>query len=92
MDHLDLLGENAKHLLEGDFLFGSKLPVNPSGGLMGTGHPVGATGVRMVVDCAKQVSGKAGEYQVNGAQKALAINIGGSMTTTVSFLVESGGD
>jgi acetyl-CoA C-acetyltransferase len=40
---------------------GGRLPVNPSGGLIGGGHPVGATGARMVLDAARQVSGQAGD-------------------------------
>jgi acetyl-CoA C-acetyltransferase len=66
---------------------GGALPVNPSGGLLGLGHPVGATGVRQVLDAARQVSGQAGECQVEGARTALTVNIGGSCTTVVSFVV-----
>jgi acetyl-CoA C-acetyltransferase len=62
-------------------------PVNPSGGLIGVGHPVGTTGVRMVVDAARQVSGAAGANQVEGARRFATLNIGGSTTTTVSFVV-----
>ena len=43
---------------------GGRCPVNMSGGLIGGGHPVGATGVRMTLDAYKQVTGKAGDYQV----------------------------
>ena len=67
---------------------GGRIPVNPSGGLIGLGHPVGATGVRMVLDAANQVSDKAGDCQVEGARRAQTLNIGGSTTTTVSFIVE----
>ena len=63
------------------------LPVNPSGGLIGGGHPVGASGVRMVLDAAQQVSGTAGETQVEGAQRFATLNIGGSTATTVTFVV-----
>jgi acetyl-CoA C-acetyltransferase len=62
-------------------------PVNPSGGLIGGGHPVGATGVRMVLDAARQVSGTAGATQVEGARRFATLNIGGSTATTVSFVV-----
>jgi len=62
--------------------------VNPGGGLIGGGHPVGATGVRMLVDAAAQVSAEAGEMQVEGARRAATLNIGGSTATTVSFVVE----
>ena len=64
-----------------------RLPMNPSGGLIGIGHPVGATGVRMVLGAHKQVTGTAGEYQVGGAQRVATLNIGGSTATTVSFVV-----
>ena len=63
--------------------------MNPSGGLIGGGHPVGATGARMLLDATKQVSDTAGDYQVDGAQRAATLNIGGSMATTACFVVES---
>jgi acetyl-CoA C-acetyltransferase len=63
------------------------MPVNPSGGLIGGGHPVGASGVRMVVDAARQVTGAAGETQVEGARRFATLNIGGSTATTVTFVV-----
>lgn len=66
---------------------GGTLPINPSGGLLGLGHPVGATGVRMLLDAAKQVSGTAGGYQVEGARRAGTFNVGGSFSTAVSFVV-----
>ncbi|HSJ27071.1 MAG TPA: acetyl-CoA acetyltransferase [Acidimicrobiia bacterium] len=65
------------------------LPVNPSGGLIGAGHPVGATGVRMLHDAATQVDGSAGATQVPGARTAQTLNIGGSLTTVASFIVQS---
>ena len=61
--------------------------MNPSGGLIGGGHPVGATGVRMVVDASRQVSGRSGATQVEGAHTFATLNIGGSTTTTVTFVV-----
>ena len=73
----------------GDIEIGGRLPINPSGGLIGSGHPVGATGVRMLVDAAKQVSGTAGDYQVEGADCFGTLNIGGSTATAVSFVVRS---
>lgn len=63
------------------------MPMNPSGGLIGGGHPVGASGVRMVLDAAKQTSGTAGTTQVEGARRFATLNIGGSTATTVSFVV-----
>lgn len=61
--------------------FDGKKPINPSGGLIGCGHPVGASGVRMFLDLYKQVTCAAGKYQVKGAKNGLMLNIGGSATT-----------
>ncbi|TGN06902.1 acetyl-CoA acetyltransferase [Leptospira ilyithenensis] len=72
---------------EGTIDFGGKKPINPSGGLIGVGHPVGASGVRMMLDLHKQVTGNAGEYQVKGAKNGLMLNIGGSATTNMVFIV-----
>ncbi|MEO1059844.1 MAG: acetyl-CoA acetyltransferase [Actinomycetota bacterium] len=74
---------------DGTVAFDGSLPVNPSGGLMGLGHPVGATGVRMLLDAAKQVSGTAGEYQVDGARRVATYNVGGSATTNCAFVVST---
>lgn len=64
-----------------------KKPINPSGGLIGCGHPVGASGVRMLLDLYKQVTGKAGGYQVSSVRNGLMLNIGGSATTNYVFVV-----
>ena len=61
--------------------------INPSGGLIGCGHPVGASGARMLLDLYKQVTGTAGGYQVEGAKNAMMLNIGGSATTNYVFVV-----
>ena len=89
IDHLGITapGESWKAIEEGVIAPGGRLPVNPSGGLIGLGHPVGATGVRMLLDAYKQVAGRAGECQVEGARRVGTLNIGGSATTTVSFVV-----
>jgi len=89
IDHVGITGpgESWKAIENGDLEIGGRLPVNPSGGLIGGGHPVGATGVRMLVDASRQVTGRAGEFQVEGARTFATLNIGGSTTTTVSFVV-----
>lgn len=91
IDHIGLTGpgESWKAIENGEIEIGGRLPINPSGGLIGGGHPVGASGVRMLVDAAKQVSGTAGAYQVEGAQTFGTLNFGGSTATTVSFVVGS---
>ena len=76
--------EAGRIALDGDF------PINASGGLIGLGHPVGATGVRMALDSAKQVSGRAGAYQIPDAQNLLTFNMGGSTTTCASLVVGVG--
>jgi acetyl-CoA C-acetyltransferase len=89
IDHFGITapGESWKAVAEGAIARGGRIPVNPSGGLIGGGHPVGATGVRMLVDVTAQVSGEAGGMQVEGARRAATLNIGGSTATTVSFVV-----
>ena len=91
IDHMGITGpgESWKAIEDGRIRRDGSIPVNPGGGLIGGGHPVGATGARMLLDAAKQVSDTAGTYQVGGAQRAQTLNIGGSTATTVSFVVES---
>lgn len=80
-------GEEYKAVEDGVIAFGGSKPINASGGLIGCGHPVGASGARMFLDLYKQVTGKAGAYQVQGAQNAMMLNIGGSATTNYVFIV-----
>lgn len=89
IDHIGLTGpgESWKAIENNEIEIGGRLPINPSGGLIGGGHPVGASGVRMLLDAAKQVSGSAGDYQVEGAKTFGTLNFGGSTATTVSFVV-----
>lgn len=83
-------GESWKAVEEGVIAPGGRLPINPSGGLIGLGHPVGATGVRMMLDGYKQVTGRAGDCQVEGAERVGLLNIGGSTTTIAAFVVGRG--
>ena len=89
IDHIGLTGpgESWKAIENGEIELGGRLPINPSGGLIGGGHPVGASGVRMLLDAARQVSDTAGDYQVEGAKTFATLNFGGSTATTVSFVV-----
>jgi acetyl-CoA C-acetyltransferase len=91
IDHFGITGpgDSWKAVESGDLELGGRIPVNPSGGLIGGGHPVGATGVRMVLDAYKQVTGAAGDYQVENARTAATLNIGGSTTTCASFVVRA---
>jgi acetyl-CoA C-acetyltransferase len=89
IDHFGITGpgESWKAVENGDLERDGRIPVNPGGGLIGIGHPVGATGVRMLVDAARQVTGTAGDTQVDGARRFATLNIGGSTTTAVSFVI-----
>ncbi|MBU1377081.1 MAG: acetyl-CoA acetyltransferase [Alphaproteobacteria bacterium] len=89
IDHFGLTepGQSWKAVEEGVIELGGRCPVNASGGLIGVGHPVGATGARMLLDAGRQVTGTAGDYQVDGAHTYGTLNIGGSLGTVVSFVV-----
>ncbi len=89
IDHFGITkpGESWKAVEEGVIELGGKLPINPSGGLIGAGHPVGATGVRQMLDCHRQITHVAGDYQVEGAKKFAMLNIGGSGTTSCAFVI-----
>ena len=63
-----------------------QIPVNAGGGLIGDGHPVGATGVRQVFEAYQQLTEQAGARQVAGAKKYLTFNMGGSLTTSVAMI------
>ena len=92
IDHIGLTGpgESWTAIENGEIQLGGRLPINPSGGLIGGGHPVGASGIRMLLDAARQISGTAAGYQVDGATTFATLNFGGSTATTVSFVVGNG--
>ncbi|MFN8616396.1 MAG: acetyl-CoA acetyltransferase [Dehalococcoidia bacterium] len=89
IDHFGLTapGESFKAIEDEVIDFSGRLPINPSGGLIGAGHPVGATGVRQLLDAHRQVTGAAGAYQVAGAKRVATLNLGGSGTTSACFVV-----
>lgn len=60
--------------------------VNAGGGLIADGHPVGATGVRQVVDAHRQVMGRAGAMQIDGLRQFITFNMGGTLTTSVAMI------
>ncbi|MDN3059776.1 thiolase family protein [Streptomyces sp. SRF1] len=70
-------GDGPRLLASGDTAIGGRIPVNPSGGLVGKGHPVGATGVAQIVELVEQLRGRGGHRQVSPARVALAENGGG---------------
>lgn len=89
LDHSGLLppGQAWQAIEDGVTNVTGSLPINASGGLIGLGHPVGATGVRMLLDAYKQSSGTAGDYQIVDANNMMTFNLGGSTTSCVSFVL-----
>ena len=80
-------GKEYEAVESGLLAFDGAKPINPSGGLIGCGHPVGASGARMFLDLYKQVTGTAGSYQVENVKNGMMLNIGGSATTNYVFIV-----
>lgn len=77
-------GEATKFVEDGDNTYGGRVVVNPSGGLMSKGHPIGATGLAQCFELVTHLRGNAGERQVEGARTALQHNIsvpGGAVVT-----------
>jgi acetyl-CoA C-acetyltransferase len=70
-------GEGWKYVEEGRASIGGETPVNPSGGLKSFGHPIGATGIRMIYEVSQHLWNKAGARQVKNAEVGLAHNLGG---------------
>lgn len=75
---LGLCGEGGaeKMINQGDNTYGGKYVVNPSGGLMSKGHPLGATGLAQCTELVGQLRGEAGQRQVKDARLALQHNLG----------------
>ncbi|HIH19934.1 TPA: thiolase domain-containing protein [Candidatus Micrarchaeota archaeon] len=76
-------GKGGKATEEGKTNLNSEISVNTSGGLKACGHPVGATGIKQVVEAVWQLRGQAGERQVKNVEHALTQNVGGSGATAV---------
>ncbi len=82
-------GEGADVVASGATTLTGAYPMNTGGGLVGYGHPVGASGVRMAVDVWKQLTGKAGAFQVpKPVQHGLFLSMGGDDKTVVSAVLK----
>lgn len=81
-------GEGADFVKNGNTQLSGSIPTNTSGGLIGYGHPTGATGVRQAVDVVHQLTGKAGDYQVNidGRPYGMMSSMGGDDRTVVAMI------
>ena len=77
-------GQARRLSLDGSTQIDGRLPVNTGGGLIGFGHPVGATGVKQLIEVWRQMKGACGDYQVpNAPDFGLTANMGGDDRTTV---------
>ena len=74
---------SGKLIEEGQAYYDGKIHVNPCGGLKACGHPVGATGVKQIMEIVHQLRGDAGKRQVDGATVGLSHNVGGTGATVV---------
>ncbi|MGH6916713.1 MAG: acetyl-CoA acetyltransferase [Geminicoccaceae bacterium] len=81
-------GQGARAIAEGWTEKDGRLPVNPSGGLKAKGHPIGATGVSMHVLAAMQLTGRAGEMQIDGAKLGGLFNMGGAAVANYVSILE----
>ena len=79
-----------KEVLNGTFDLEGELAVNPDGGLKSFGHPIGASGLRMLFEAWLQLRGEAGKRQIasvaRGRKLALTHNLGGAPGECVSFV------
>ena len=83
-------GKGKELLLSGRTSLEGDIPVNTGGGLVGFGHPVGATGVKQVAELYRQMKGLCGEYQVQRElHTGLTVNMGGDDRTVVSTVIEN---
>jgi acetyl-CoA C-acetyltransferase len=81
------MGEGARLIREGVTAIDGDFPINPDGGLKSFGHPIGASGVRMIAELAKQVLGKAEGLQVKDAEAGFAHNLGGPYSVATVAIV-----
>ncbi len=81
-------GQSEKMVFDGDNTYGGKRVINPSGGLISKGHPIGATGLAQITELTWHLRGTAGDRQVEGARLAVQHNVGlgGACIVTVLSL------
>ena len=85
-------GRGAALVREGHTAIDGRIPVNTGGGLIGFGHPVGATGIKQPLEIFRQMKGRCGDYQVAGSPSlGLTSNMGGDDKTAVSLVLQNCG-
>ncbi|MHC1566836.1 MAG: acetyl-CoA acetyltransferase [Candidatus Syntropharchaeia archaeon] len=80
-------GEGAQLIKDGVTAIDGDFPINPDGGLKCFGHPIGATGCRMICELTRQVLGRAEGYQVEDAEAGFAHNLGGPQSVAMVGIV-----
>ena len=86
-------GEGPKFVAEGNTARDGKIPMNTTGGLIGWGHPTGATGVHMAVTIWEQLTGNAGDAQIQMTDTkpyGMTINMGGDDVTVIAIVYKKG--
>jgi len=84
------LGQGGALTRDGATAIDGSVPVNTGGGLIGFGHPVGATGIKQPLEVFRQMKGRCGDYQVSGAVRwGITANMGGDDKTVVSLAIRN---
>ena len=63
--------------------------INPRGGLIGAGHPLGATGISQIIEITQQLQNKAKKRQISNAKKGLVHNMSAAATSSTVLVLES---
>ncbi len=82
-------GDGGKFIESGITKLGGNLPVNTSGGLKGCGHPVGATGVKQIIEVYEQLKGTAVNRQIKNPKIGLTQNVGGTGATVAVHILQN---
>lgn len=84
-------GQAFQLLRDGATNIDGSIPVNTGGGLIGFGHPVGATGVKQALEIFRQMKGRCGNYQMPSLPNVgMTLNMGGDDKTVVSLILRNG--
>ncbi len=71
-------GEQGRLIMDGELEIGGRIPTNTDGGLLANGEPIGASGLRQVIECVWQLQGRAGDRQVPGEPRAAFTQVYGA--------------
>lgn len=83
-------GEGGKAVKKGETAIGGRIPINPSGGLIAKGHPIGATHAGQVYEIVKQFRGECGARQVEGAEVGMTDTLGGDTCIACNIILKKG--